>query len=76
MTLFTWNSRYGLPVSREGCFAHQCLCRGAIVSREGRFSARCWLRGAGCVERVAGGRAGDEPARSWWGRHWGFLEYS
>ena len=46
------------------------------MSREGRFSARCWLRGAGCVERVAGGRAGDEPARSWWGRHWGFLEYS
>ena len=49
---------------------------GSIVSREGRFSARCWLRGAGCVERVAGGRAGDEPARSWWGRHWVFLEYS
>ena len=45
MTLFTWNSRYGLPVSREGCSAHQMLVSGVYREQGGLFCAPMLVSG-------------------------------
>ena len=45
MTLFTWNSRYGLPVRREGRFCAPMLVPGVYREQGGLFCAPMLVSG-------------------------------